>query len=87
MARIYKAILYGDHIEWIDPPPNRKEPIQINVTLEESIASCYSNRGDEMARVLEALAREGGLSAIPDPSAWQRETRRDRLMPEREHKC
>jgi hypothetical protein len=87
MAQIYKAILHGDRVEWIDPPPKRKEPIQINITLEENARPRHNNCGDEMARVLEALARGGGLSAIPNPSDWQREVRQDRPMPEREKRC
>ncbi|MGD0088333.1 MAG: hypothetical protein ABSE73_00245 [Planctomycetota bacterium] len=33
---------------------------------------------------LRELARHGGVRSIPDPSAWQREVRRDRPLPDRE---
>jgi len=29
---------------------------------------------------LETLAQEGGIKSIPDPSAWQRETRQDKPL-------
>ena len=34
---------------------------------------------------LDKLAAMGGLSSIPDPSAWQREVREDRLLPGHEN--
>jgi len=45
------------------------------------------SRGDAMATALEAIARQGGISAIPDPCIWQHEVREDRPMPERERQC
>jgi len=86
MGRTYKAILCGDRIEWIDPPPDRKEPIPISITLQEYVPSCH-DRGEVMAETLEVIAREGGLSTISDPNAWQRQVRQDRPIPGREHEC
>jgi hypothetical protein len=43
-----------------------------------------AERGRRMAAALETLANKGGLGAIPDPSVWQRESRRDRPLPGRE---
>lgn len=80
MARAYKAILHGDRVEWIDPPPYRRDPTRISITLQEDSLSGHGARGDAMATALEAIARQGGISAIPDPCTWQREVREDRRL-------
>lgn len=82
MARIYKAILHGDRVEWIDLPPRRDEATPVYITVITETAE-EASRGAAMAGALEALAREGGLASIPDPVAWQREVRQDRPLPER----
>ena len=84
MLRTYKAVLRGDHVEWIDDPPTPPRPVPVHITLLEDIAENPVSRGQEMARLLEAMAQAGGLSGIPDPLAWQRETRQDRPLPGRE---
>ncbi|MBB4637232.1 hypothetical protein [Longimicrobium terrae] len=82
MLHTYKAVLRGDQVEWIDSPPAADGPMPVHITLLEG--ERQMNRGREMASVLEALAAMGGLSSIPDPSAWQREVREDRALPGRE---
>lgn len=85
MLRTYKALLRGNRIEWIDRPTVSERAIPVYVTLlEEEAPVPAAARGLEMAQALETLAAEGGLSAISDPIAWQREQRRDRALPERE---
>ena len=84
MARTYKAILKGDRVEWLDVPPTPAQPTAVEITLMEEAAEVSKQRGREMARVLEVLAKAGGLSNIPDPTAWQRKLRQDRSLPGRE---
>lgn len=49
-------------------------------TSETSI----SNNGKEVATLMQELAGRGGLSAIKDPVAWQKEIRTDRKLPFRD---
>ncbi len=50
--------------------------------LEEE--SEEEKRGQQMADALSKLAESGAFSGIEDPSAWQREIRRDRPLPGRD---
>jgi hypothetical protein len=83
MLRTYKAVLRGDRVEWIDTPPEPTCPTPVHITLLEEGPEPVASRGAEMGRILEELARGGGLSGI-DPLDWQREVRRDRTLPGRE---
>lgn len=83
MLRTYKAVLRGNRIEWIDAPPAPTRPTPVHITLLEESAEPIRPRGQEMARVLEALAQGGGLSGIADPMSWQREQRQERMLPGR----
>lgn len=83
MLRIYKAIISGDHIEWIDKPPKRTRPMQVNITLLEEMESVVE-RGQVMAQALTALSEKETFSAISDSVAWQRKERRDRSLPDRD---
>lgn len=79
MPNTYKAILRGDHVEWIDRPPRHAGPTTVHITLlEEALAPAS---GDVMADALEALANAGGISSIANPIRWQREQRQDRPLP------
>ncbi len=40
--------------------------------------------GPEMAEILESLAETGGVRGISDPVLWQKETRKDRKLPNRD---
>lgn len=36
MKRVYKAVLHGDRVEWLDgAPPDEKEPLPIHVILDK----------------------------------------------------
>jgi len=84
MLRTYKAILRGDHVEWIEKPPERADPVQVHITLlEEETPKPLRERGRAMADALAELAKRGTFSAITDPVAWQREVRQDRTLPNR----
>lgn len=84
MLKTYKAVLRGDHIEWVDRPPHAGKPVPVHVTLlDEADAEPSASRGHDMARALGLLAESGGLAGISDAGSWQREIRRDRTLPER----
>ncbi len=81
MPRTYKAVLRGDRLEWIDPPPEPLHPTAVHITLLDDEPAPVSGR--DMAAALKAIAENGGLSGIGDPLEWQRETRADRPLPRR----
>ncbi len=83
MAKIYKAILRGDRVEWLDTPLP-PSPTAVEIIVIEEAAEVSTRRGHEMARILEALANVGGLSNVADAVEWQRELRRDRSLSGRE---
>lgn len=84
MLHTYKAMLRGNRVEWLDAPPPDSRPTAVHITLlEEENTPGDSARGREMLAPLEALANAGGLRSVPDPVAWQREVRQDRLLPGR----
>jgi hypothetical protein len=83
--RTYKAILHGDHVEWLDKPPEQTQPVPVHITLlEEALLEPARERGRVMAEALAALASKGTFAAIADPVAWQREVRHERPLPARE---
>jgi hypothetical protein len=84
MLRTYKAVLRGNHVEWIDTPPAPARPTPVHITLLEDEPGELTARAQEMAAALESLARVGGLSSITDPAAWQRELRQDTPLSGRE---
>ncbi len=77
----YRAIVAGNRIEWIDPPPTTGR-VEVRVSLLAGQTRKPTN-GATALEALERLARLGGLSVIDDPSGWQRETRGDRPLPGR----
>jgi len=85
MPRTYNAILSGDHVEWIDPPPDRSRPLPVRITvLQDGAQRSAKERGQRMAEALSGIARRGGVSAIADPIEWQREIRQERALLGRE---
>jgi hypothetical protein len=84
MLRTYKAILHGDHVEWLDNPPEQTQPVRVNITpLLDAPPESAHERGRVMAEALAALATRGTFAAITDPVAWQREVRQERTLPAR----
>jgi len=81
MPRTYKAILHGDRVEWIDTPPADHGPAEVEILLPGDAAMAD---GSAMAGPLDVLAESGGIVAIPDPLAWQRDCREDRFIPGRD---
>ena len=83
MASTYRAVVDGDHIRWIDPPPQAKGEVEVRGTVVDRERGKTSRR--ELVReALEQLAARGGIVGIEDPASWQRETRSDRVLPGRE---
>ncbi len=83
MASTYRAVVDGDHIRWIDPPPPTEGEVEVRVTVVESETNRAARR-KAVRDALEGLAARGGITGIEDPSAWQREVRSDRVLPGRE---
>jgi len=83
MLRTYKAVLRGNQVEWIDPPPAPARPTPVHITVLEDEAVEPAARGREMAAALEALASADRLPGI-DAAVWERELRQDRTLPGRE---
>jgi len=85
MLRTYKAILHGDHVEWLDKRPEQTQPVPVHITpLAYTPLEPTPELGRLMAEALAALASRGTFAAITDPVAWQRELRHERTLPTRE---
>lgn len=77
MLPTYKATLNGTQLKWAEQAPVLQENVSVYVTiLQEPLVSAA--QGAEMAEALTQLAKMGGLTAISDPTAWQREQRQER---------
>jgi hypothetical protein len=85
MERTYRAVLRGDRVNWIDPPPRLEGDTEVVITFVEVVpeAVLRARRKSAVAALAE-LAAAGGIASIPDPVAWQREIRKDRPLPSRE---
>ncbi len=85
MLPTYPAVLSGDRVEWTgEVPANLAARVRVHVTLLDPPRTTAPGQGARMAAALELLAARGGLTAIPDPLAWEREQREDRQLPERD---
>lgn len=83
MLRSYKAILHGDTLEWVDEKPALTgEGQEVQVTVWEKGVNKPTKA--EAVQALRDLAARGGISSFGDALEWQRETRRDRVLPGRE---
>ncbi|WP_416669654.1 hypothetical protein [Egbenema bharatensis] len=85
--QIYRAILQGCQITWLDPPPELPSETEVYITIASSPSS-KALRGQAMAAALEKLSQIDPFIDIAlndiDPIGWQRETRQDRPLPGRE---
>ena len=87
MLRSYKAILRGKQLEWVDEKPaTSKKTLNVKVTVLDDLTSLdLKTNGQKMAKILDKIAHHKHLeTVIKDPVAWQRRTRKDRNLPERE---
>lgn len=89
MPNTYKAVLRGNHLEWLEDPPanlDSGQPVTITVSILEEPASLTqgATQGQRMADALEKLALLDALPDVTAPEAWQREARQDRTLPGRD---
>ena len=85
--RMYRALLRGNPIEWLEEAPKSQTdaPLRVHVTVLEQESPLEARaRGHAMAALLEKLAERRTFSTIPDPVQWQRKLRQDRVLPGRE---
>jgi hypothetical protein len=81
MLLAYPALLKGNRLVWTEeaPPNVQNGGVRVYVIVlpaDDEVAS----RGEQMAAALANLAKMGGVTAIQDPIAWQRELREDRPL-------
>ena len=85
MKQVFKAILHGDRVEWLDGAPESDGPIQVYVSVTEVKRDDDPEPGQKsMVELFQALADSGAFADIEDPVAWQREQRKDRPLPGRD---
>ena len=80
MLQTYKAVLRGNQLEWRGEAPAAAEEereVAVYVTiLDEPVSQPDAvMAGAQIAAILEQLVQLGGLQAIEDPVAWEREQR------------
>lgn len=89
MRPTYQATLRGDRLEWHGDIARRlapDKPLTVYVTIVEDDAARIARdaeRGERMAEILEQLAQENSID-LQDAVLWERETRQDRSLPNRE---
>jgi hypothetical protein len=72
------------------PVELRGSKVKVTATLEASSPESTAAVADWPARreaalvALNRIRKRGGIQSIPDPAAWQEETRKDRALPGRE---
>jgi hypothetical protein len=86
----YKAVLRGNHLEWRGDVSKHIAPgqaVAVYVTiLDEPVEMTAPNegQGQRMAAALQQLADIHACADIVDPVVWEREARRERVLPDRE---
>ncbi|MBC6481568.1 MAG: hypothetical protein GDA56_31260 [Hormoscilla sp. GM7CHS1pb] len=83
MLRTFKAVLKGNHLEWLEEAPEQAMPVNVHVIIVESESSkdlIKSNK--RRLEALEKLAANNAFAGVY-PVEWQREVRRDRPLPGR----
>jgi hypothetical protein len=89
MLETYQGVLRGARIEWTGDAQRElpsEEGMRVHVTLLERVvlSAPVAEQGQRMAAALERLAACRALEGITDPAAWERETRQDRPLPDRD---
>ncbi len=85
MERTYKAVLCDDRLEWMGTQPeiDTGKQIEVSVVISEDQARSKVDSKKAVA-ALRALAESGAFAEIENPVEWQREIRKDRLLPGRD---
>lgn len=88
MLPTYPAILRDNRLEWVGDMPSNLPPgqgVQVHVTLlDKVLVLAAAAQGQRMADALLKLADSQALQNINDSVAWERETRQDRALPDRD---
>ncbi len=84
MLPIYKAVLKGNTLEWTDEAPQNSEAKEVFVIVLEEGKPLERSHGPAMAEALRQFAESGQPSSFGDALEWQKETRKDRVLPGRE---
>lgn len=83
MSETYKAIITGNTIRWLVPPPKEIESgkdIPVEITLKRGDERSLE-RGAAMYNALKNLSKlDGVTSSVENPAEWQREIRKDRTL-------
>jgi hypothetical protein len=82
MSNVYEAIVKGNKLDWIGIPPKEimeNKKIKVKVILSEESEN-KTKRGLLMAEALKKIADRSMLKSIKNPTAWQREIRKDRTL-------
>src|SRR5262245_30790967 len=88
MLPTYPAILRSNQVEWVADGPGPIPPgqaVRVYVTLlDPPVVESTPGQGQRMAAALEKLAAGPASDQLSDPLGWERETRQDRPLPNRE---
>jgi hypothetical protein len=88
MIATYKARLLGNMLDWQEEsPPVSSSTVSVLVTVlphPDTPLRAHEPTGSRLAAILKRLARENTVPSIPNPVEWQKEMRRDRVLPGRE---
>lgn len=89
MPTTYRALLKGSQLDWVGKKPaglatDLAVPVQVTILDEPGAEPGLPSRAKRMEDALAALAARGGIRAIRDPVAWQREQREQWGLPGRD---
>ena len=96
MIQTYRALLQGNRLEWLEEIPElivgeASIPVHVTIDTQDKTEDKTGNKtGDEKERqkrvllILEQISQTGAFSEIQDASAWQRQIRIDRPLPNRD---
>lgn len=87
MLRSYEVIYENGQISWLNGKPKITRGKAIIVIEEDESEQRTENNepnGKRLAEIFEELAANNAAASFGDPMEWQKETRRDRVLPGRE---
>lgn len=88
MLPTYPAILRDNRLEWMGDMPSDLPPgqgVQVHVTVLDKLPPLSAAvQGQRMTEALQQLAASQALQDGNDPIAWERETRQDCTLPDRD---
>lgn len=96
MIQTYRALLQGNRLEWLEEIPvlmasETSIPVQVTIDTQDKTKdktkdkmASEKDRQKKVLLILEQIAQTGAFNEIQDASAWQRQMRIDRALPNRE---